>query len=169
MRARVLRGEVAAACVQLLHRGAPIGKGGGEDGPGLEALQRDVEPVADGARVLEQDEWAADRVDRDAHPAVVVEVGGCEATADDLRQSLLVDDPARIRERAVAEIFEHLDRTRVTLQIRDGNRAVREDQIGVAAVLEVDERVAPAGGRWARERLGEHRRLGAIRDLPVRQ
>ena len=47
----------------------------------------------------------------------------------------------------LAEALEHLERLGVLLQARDRDRAVREDQVGVAAVAEVDERVAPADGR----------------------
>ena len=42
--------------------------------------QLDLEPVAGGAGVPEQEQAAGDRVDRDVHVAVVVVVGRGEAT-----------------------------------------------------------------------------------------
>jgi hypothetical protein len=50
--------------VQLVDERLPVRQRRGEDGPGVEAAERDLEPVADLAGVLEQDERAADRVDR---------------------------------------------------------------------------------------------------------
>ena len=64
----------------------------------MESGERHLEPVPDGAGVLQQDERPADRVDRDTYTPVVVEVGGGEPAPDDLRQIRRVDDAAGIGE-----------------------------------------------------------------------
>ena len=75
--------------------------------------------------------------------------------------------PLALVNRAAAEALEHLDRLGVLLQVRDGDRAVGDDQVEAAAVGEVDERVAPAGRGPAAERPREPGRLGDVGGLAV--
>ena len=71
-----------------------------DDGTRMEALSETVSQFPERIAVLEQHERPADRVDRDVHVAVVVEVGGSETAADDLGETRRVDDAARVADRA---------------------------------------------------------------------
>ena len=57
-------------------RGGAVGQHGGHDRAGREPRQTHLEPVARRAGVVQQDQLAADRVDRDVDAPVVVVVGG---------------------------------------------------------------------------------------------
>ena len=96
------------------------------------------------ASAAQQDEPAADGVDRDVDVAVVVDVGGGEAAAVLTREPVEPHETGHVRELAV-QVLEHLHRAAVGLQIGDGDRSVREHEVEVAVVVEVDPRVAPAG------------------------
>ena len=84
MRPGILGREVAAAGVDLLHEAAAVRQHSRDDRAGREAGERDLEPVALGARVAEQHQLAADRVDGEVDAPVVVEVGRSETTTVDL-------------------------------------------------------------------------------------
>ena len=106
--ARVLRRQIARARVHFLHEGAAVGEGRGDEGARREARQPHLEPVARRARVPEQEQRAADRVDGDVHATVVVEVGCSEAAS--VHAQALVE--AGVDE-AAAPRHEDLDALRV--------------------------------------------------------
>ena len=97
MNPRILGGQVAAPGLHRSLEAPPVGEDDGDDGTGRELRQPDVEPVAAAAGRLQQDELAADRVDRDLHAAVVVDVGGREP-ASVQQQALRPEDPVRVAE-----------------------------------------------------------------------
>ena len=123
----------------------------------MEAHRRDLEPVPGRKRALQQEQPAADRVDREVEPAVVVVIGDGKAAADDARRCG-PKDSARVREcsgRSLrGAVLEHLHRLRIPSQVPDGDRAVGEHEIRVAIEVEVGPGRAPAGERAA-ERGGD--------------
>ncbi len=118
---------------------------------------------------LEQDQPPADRVDRHVEPAVVVVVGDGEAAAEHLREPGCAGVRERPRRPFGGVILEQLDRLGVPGQVGDGNRAVREDEVGIAVEVEVGPRGPPAR-EGAAERGGEPRPpVGEGRPVPPRR
>ena len=83
VRSGIFRGQVARAGVELLHEGVRPGSTA-VTRAGRECGERHLEPVALRARVAEEHQRAADRVDREVDVAVVVVVGRSETAAVDL-------------------------------------------------------------------------------------
>ena len=173
MDARILRGEVAAAGVHLAHEPPAVRQHGGDPGARSEAAEPHLEPVAGGAAVPEQDQPAADRVDRDVDVAVVVVVGRREPAAVRAPDGVRPDGGARVGELAAppfaGQVLQHLDPLRVLRQVLDRDRAVGEDEIEIAVEIEIDPGHAPAGEVLAERRreVGTRVREGGRR-APVR-
>ena len=135
--------------------------------PGAKAGSFDLEPVALGARVAEQHQLAADRVDGEVDLPVVVEVGRREAATVDLGHGVEPDHLARGGElsRMIVrgEVLEGLERFRALVEADDGDGAVCDHQVEIGVVVEIDPRRTPAReARVERRRdvgpgVGEHR------------
>ena len=143
MDALVLGGQIAAARADLLRKPC-LAEVDRHHRSGAEPRKPHVEPVADRAGWLQQEELAADRVDRDLDAAVVVDVcrretapvhaqPRCDARRDAVSGDLLA-----------GERSDHLHRAGVLLQARDRDPAGRDHEIRPARVRQVGERVAPA-------------------------
>ena len=108
------------------------------------------------ARVAQQDQRPADRVDRDVDAAVVVEVGGSETTTVRAERC----DEVRRGERSVVVLGEDLYWAGVLREVRDRDRAARQNEVEPAVIVQVGPGVAPAGtaadhGRERRAGVGE--------------
>jgi len=99
--------------------------------------------------------------------AVVVEVGGGESAPVDTGELVRADELRRVDEPAL-DVLEHLNRPCVTGEVLDRDLAVREHEVEVAVVVQVDPRVAPAGqvpaegGDEGLARVGEAAQTGAV-------
>ena len=142
MRAGILRREVAAARVHLLDEPASVRQHHGDDGARCEATEVHAEPVALRARVVEQDQLAADRVDRDVDAAVVVEVGCRKAAANHTGGGIQADGRCCVRKlprmTVRGEVLEDLDRLCALAEPGDGNRAVCEREVEIPVEVEID-------------------------------
>ena len=146
---RVLRRQIARPRLHLAYEPATVGRTAVTTAPGENLASRTASqwPTAPVGR--KQLELPADRVDGDVHPAVVVEVGRREAAADDAGKVVPADECGPVRESGVdswrrAHVLEHLDRLRVSREIRDRDSAVGEHEVGLAVEVEVDPGDAPA-------------------------
>ena len=148
---RILRREVAAARLHLTDESAAVRERDRHARAWSEAGRAHLEPVSGRGSELQQLQPAADRVDRDVEPAVVVVVRDGDTATDDARQSDGADRCTGIRELPgrplCGAILEHLDRLGVPGEVRDRNGAVGEYQVGVAVEVEVGPRRSPAGER----------------------
>ena len=93
--------------------------------------------MARAAGTAQQDQLAADRVDRQVHVAVVVEVRRGQPAPVRPRQPIEPDQGRHVRELAV-DVLQHLHRPGVAGQVRDRDRPVREHEVEVPVVVEVD-------------------------------
>ena len=141
---RILGGEVAAAGVQLLHEAAAVGEDGGDDRPGANGPSSTSSQLPFAPRLAEQQELSVDRVDRDVDVPVVVEVGRGEAPADDARRVVQSRRRAtrgcELPRMAVPASGSRSAWTGSALfaTARDRDGAVREHEIEVGVVVEID-------------------------------
>ena len=102
-----------------------------------------------GACRPDQLEAASHGVDGDVGPAVVAEVAHHEAAPDGAGQAAGADEPAAVheltRQALCGPVFEHLDRLGVLRQVRHGDGAVGQDEVGIRVAVEVDPCSSPAG------------------------
>ena len=87
------------------------------------------------------------------HPAVVVDVRGREPAAVQPQAAPRTPLGVAVAPRAPPEPARARDRLGVRLEVRDRDRACREDEVGRAGVREVDEGGAPAGEGAAERRV----------------
>ena len=99
--------------------------------------------------LFEQDQAAADGVDRDVQPAVIVVVRHSEPPADDEGQGRRAAVRELSRRALCGPVLEHLDRLRVPAKVPDRDRAVGEDEVRIAVEVEVAPGDAPARERTA--------------------
>ena len=157
MHPRVLRRQIARACLDFAYQSATVRKDRSHDRSGREPGEPHREPVAGRSRRPQELQLPPDRIDGDVHAAVVVEVGGREAAADDAGEVVPADECGPVGEsgrstRGRANVLEHLDRLRVPRETGHRDSAVGEHEIGIAVEVEVDPGCAPAGECLAKRR-----------------